>query len=295
MSDDPFRGVFHRLRELSGRWLSSNAPVDQRLREFSDAVGSPLDEAEDFRTDLMDPDWAREQYDWIGRVGKVWFRPELEGAENLPPPGQGAMLVSNHAILALDSIFLFERVYHATGRMIRPTVDRAVIRVPYYRQYLQKLGAVYGVRENAVPLLKTGELVLSYPGGAKEALKPTRDRYALHWDRIYGFIRCAIEAGVPIIPVASIGGDDAYVSLLEDNVYAQKLMGSDRYKMPLYLGLGLLPFPVKLRFVIGEPVEIRLPPWNADDEDALAEVQQGIKDKLELMIQQELVRRGRGL
>ncbi len=291
---DSFRTILHKLREATDRFLSPEVPVDEKIREFSEIVGEPLDETTDNRTDLVDPGFVREQMGRIGSFGRIWFRPELSGAENLPGPGQGAILVSNHAIMALDSLFLVEQVYHVTGRLIRPTVDKNAIRVPYYRQWLQKLGAVYGKRETAIELLKQGELVLSYPGGAREALKPTRDRYALYWDHSFGFVRCAVEAGVPVIPVASIGGDDAYVSLLDNNVYLQKLIGSDKYKMPLYLGLGLLPLPVKLRFVIGEPIEVRLPPWKVDDEAALSEVQNTVKSKLEWMIQEELVRRGKG-
>ncbi len=296
MSDDnPIRDIWRELKKAGERLLSPDVSVDDKIREFSEMVGAPLNEADDDRLDLFDPEFAREQYDRIEPFAKIWFRPELSGAENLPGEGQGAVLVSNHAILALDSLFLFERVYHVTGRFIRPTVDKNAIRMPYYRQWLQRVGAIYGKRENAIELLKQGNLVLSYPGGAREALKPTRDRYALYWDKSYGFIRCAIAAGVPIVPVASIGGDNAYVSLLDNNVYLQKLIGSDKYKMPLYLGLGPLPLPVKLRFVIGEPIEVRLPPWKADDEDALAEVQASIKERLEGMLQEELVRRGKGV
>ncbi|MCW5829835.1 MAG: acyltransferase family protein [Deltaproteobacteria bacterium] len=293
--DDPVRDALGRLKEMAGKWLSPEVPVDDKLREFSEILGAPLNEADDSRTDLIDPDFVKEQYGRLETWGRIWFRQELSGTEHIPPAGQGAVLVSNHAILALDSLFLFERIYHETGRIVRPTVDKNSIRVPYFRQWMQKLGAVYGSRENAVHLCKSGELTLSYPGGAREALKPTRDRYALYWEKSLGFVKVAVEAGVPIIPVASIGGDDAYVSLLEDNVLVQRLLGTDKYKMPLYLGLGLLPLPVKLRFVVGEPVYLNLPPWKADDDDALWEIQNSIKEKLELMIEEELVRRGRGI
>ena len=37
------------------------------------------------------------------------------------------------------------------------------------------------------------------PGGAYEAWKPSRDRYRLFWDGHYGFVRCALESGVPVV------------------------------------------------------------------------------------------------
>jgi len=58
----------------------------------------------------------------------------------------------------------------------------------------------------------------------------------------------------PVVPFAGLGVDDGWVNLGHLRT-ATALLG--RYAAPVALGLGPLPFPAQLRFVLGRPI---LPP-----------------------------------
>src|SRR6218665_3331838 len=86
--------------------------------------------------------------------------------------------------------------------------------------------------------------------------------YTLRWERTLGFARLAARAQVPIIPFAGYGVDGTFVCP-EDDRWHVSLAPGEKYRVPLGLGLGLLPLPVRMTFVLGAP----LPPPRADASD----------------------------
>ncbi len=66
-------------------------------------------------------------------------------------------------------------------------------------------GAVEGNRENALDLLDKGALVLTYPDGMREIMGSRFGHEHIDWRNRTGFARVAIIAGVPVIPVVSVG------------------------------------------------------------------------------------------
>lgn len=284
--------AWQRLLALLERLMSDEIGVAQKASEFSAFLDQPVDEAEIARTDLVDPEFAAQMFRRMWPLD-LYFRPEIRGVENLPTTG-GAVLVSNHVILAIDTMVLSKLLFEQAGRLIRPTVDKAFIRLPYVRNWAQQLGCVQGLRENAVRLVGEGELVLSYPGGAREALKNTRTQsYELMWEKALGFVKVAALAGVPIVPVASVGGDDAFETLEYESGLLSRFIGKDtRYRIPFYLGLGPLPLPIKFYFAIGEPIGHGLTAEDADNEEACAAVQERVRRALESLLDETRLRRG---
>ena len=53
--------------------------------------------------------------------------------------------------------------------------------------------------------LQTQEIVLTLPGGVREVLNNPYGKEEIFWENRYGFIKVALQAHVPIIPIASIG------------------------------------------------------------------------------------------
>ncbi|WP_311445653.1 lysophospholipid acyltransferase family protein [Frankia nepalensis] len=136
----------------------------------------------------------------------VW-RPRVFGAENIPRTG-GVILASNH-LSFLDSFFLgavtrrritflAKSEYFTTpGRRgwLTRVFFTAVGQLSVDRNNQQKAGAALG---SAVQLLSRGELVGIYPEGTRS---PDGRLYRART----GVARMALEAGVPVIPVALIG------------------------------------------------------------------------------------------
>ena len=105
--------------------------------------------------------------------------------------------------------------------------------------------------------LRAGESLLLTPGGSREA-QPSRDFYRLRWDGRYGFVRLALTAGVPIVPLAVMGGAEAFP-------------GFRWKKLSFWLPL---PLPVKLRMAVGEPIPVERQPERARDLEVVKPIHQ---------------------
>lgn len=192
----------------------------------------------------------------LGRVLVKYFRTSLSGLENLPK-NKGALLISNHSIMGIDSIILFCALYDQTHRALRGLGEHFFFKNPKVGQFMMKIGMVDGNRDNAVSLLKAGKWTLAYPAGVKESFSHYSKSYQLHWKDRLGYLRCALAANVPIIPFASIGADESYVTIGHEPWIDRKLGGSKKYDLPIMIGLGAFPLPVKFRYVFDKPIHLK--------------------------------------
>ncbi len=177
----------------------------------------------------------------------------FDGVENLPDGP--ALLVGNHGLLGYETALFFERIFAETGRLPRGCADRWFFKVPLLRDVLVRVGGMYGAPQNADHALSRGELVVCYPGGAREVLKhDPAQRYRLRWEKSSGFARVALRNRVPIIPFAAAGVDDTYSIVSRLRGTGRFLMGNDKYDLPLLFGRGPFPAPVPFWFRIGKPI-----------------------------------------
>jgi 1-acyl-sn-glycerol-3-phosphate acyltransferase len=126
--------------------------------------------------------------------GKLWHGYEVIGLENIPSKG-GALIVAFHGALALDMYYLISRVMLVKHRLMYSVVDRFLFRCWGLNAFLQIAGAVPGVRDRAVQLLKSGDLLCVAPGGVREALF-SGSEYEILWGQRCGFAQAALSTGV---------------------------------------------------------------------------------------------------
>jgi 1-acyl-sn-glycerol-3-phosphate acyltransferase len=235
----------------------------------------------------------------MGKTGILheWFRPTIEGAENIPAEG-GALLVTNHGNFGLDLMVLVALFHERLGRVLRSLGDRVVFATPVFRDLARCMGVIEGEPGATVRLLQDDQLVLVYPGGAKEALSTPEDGYRLQWEGSRGFIRTALRAQKPIIPVAGIGNEELYVQVVsKERVRASpfgrlvsELLG-EKYVMPIYVGLGILPFPAELHYLIGEPIHLPYGPAAADDDEIVVSLHRQVTEATQQLIDRGLDQR----
>jgi 1-acyl-sn-glycerol-3-phosphate acyltransferase len=133
-------------------------------------------------------------------------------------------------------------------------------------------GAVDGTRENATHLLRRGEMVLTYPGGVREIRECRFGLEDIDWRGRTGFANVAIAAGVPILPVASVGVNNGFIFVSSGRLLGKLLFQKvlrlgpayNEYRDPLAIGSLPLPLPYsmavhfplpcKVRYVVGEPI-----------------------------------------
>jgi 1-acyl-sn-glycerol-3-phosphate acyltransferase len=164
-------------------------------------------------------DWGRSEYveNLLDRtiydfLYHLWFRVDVEGIENVPSEG-GALLVSNHAgALPPDAPMIAKAIKeeHPRPRPLHLTAEHFFKGYPGFSMLLPKLGAVPAHPANVQRLLADEEqLVLVFPEGAKGTEKLFKDRYRLRRFGRGGFVKAAMRARVPIVPIALVGAEEA--------------------------------------------------------------------------------------
>ena len=208
-----------------------------------------------------------------------YFHAQLIDSHNLPREG-GVLLVSNHALFALDSAVLGALLVRELGRFPRFLADRNLWLVPGLRELITAIGALPGEPHAAASLLRRGELVIVYPGGVDDSLKLSSERYQLQWKTRAGFARVAMAAHVPIVPVVGAGIDEMYSVRAREHWIGRRIFGSARYDLPIAFGAfgSLIPRRAPQTFTVLPPI-----PTDGDPNspEAVERVRAAVYDALE--------------
>lgn len=190
---------------------------------------------------------------------KTYWRVQTNGMENVPEEGR-ALLVANHSgQLPWDGAMVGTAIYleHPAKRLVRSLYAAWFPALPFLSSTVVKLGQVLATEENAIRLLEQDNLVAVFPEGYKGVGKLFKDRYRLARFGRGGFVRMALKAQAPIIPVAVVGAEETYVSLAKSSLMA-KATGMPYFPIsPTFPWLGLLgfiPLPTKWYIDFGEPI-----------------------------------------
>jgi 1-acyl-sn-glycerol-3-phosphate acyltransferase len=216
-----------------------------------------------------DPSFAKQLKNLVGPLVKTWFRAEVRGLDNMPRSG-GALVVSNHSggMFTPDVLIFASAFYDAFG------YHRPVYTLAHYGVFLgpmdgllRRAGVIEASRENAAKALRSGAVVLVFPGGDYDSYRPTLSENTIDFNGRTGYVRTAIESGVPIVPTVSIGAQETQLFLTRGHWLARKL-GLTKARMgilPLSFGFpfGLsvifppnLPLPSKVVTEVLEPIDI---------------------------------------
>ena len=191
---------------------------------------------------------------------RVYHEHSTVGLDQIPE--SGAIIAANHSLASYDIALLMASIYEHCNRVPRALIDRLFFKVPGLGALMEAFGSREGTRENAVKMLKENEILVVAPGGMREALRPSSEKYKIIWNRRKGFVKLSVETGAPIILAACPAADDLYdVAPSHLTVWAYKTL-----RIPLFFAKGLgftaIPKPVKLTHYLSEPL---YPPSHSDD------------------------------
>ena len=238
---------------------------------------------------------SKEIINFLARFANWYFKPEYLGLENLSAK-KPSFYISNHTLLGItDGPLYIPKLYDDFDIYLRVMVDNMHESFPLWRSILTDLGAVTGSREHAKDLMENQQHILVFPGGANEVFKKKGEEYQLVWKERFGFVKLAIENEYPIIPIASLGGDELYDILLDKEDILDSKVGTwlkdrgflDKYFKggenipPIVKGIGptLLPKPKKLYYKFCKPI----PTKNLKKNSSETNLRQ-IRDKVEAAI-----------
>ena len=225
--------------------------------------------SDDADTAKWDPVFTRQVKNAVGPVVKRYFRAEVNGLKSLPASG-GALVVSMHSggVLTPDVLIFAPAFYDAFGydRPLYILAHTGVLLGPLGTLF-SRVGGIEASPDNAAKALRSGGVVLVFPGGDYDAFRPTRMANTIDFQGRTGYVRTALETGVPIVPTVSIGGQETQFFLARGDALAKRLgLHRIRFKaLPLTFGLpfGLttvlppnFPLPAKIIMEMLEPIDV---------------------------------------
>ncbi|HZQ33391.1 MAG TPA: lysophospholipid acyltransferase family protein [Mycobacterium sp.] len=230
--------------------------------------------------DQRDPDYIRDQLPGLWLLASIYFRADVRGLDRIPNDGP-VLLVGNHSGGNLPpDTFVFTLAFCSYFGVERPFYQLAhnlVVSAPPLAS-LRKFGTVAANHENARLALESGAALLVYPGGDYEVFRPVWERHKVDFGGRKGYVRLAREAGVPIVPIASVGGQESAL-FLDRGQWLAKLLMVDKLarlkSVPILLAppwglvvsdmIPRLPLPAKITIEVQEPID------SAGDDDAVNE------------------------
>ncbi len=206
---------------------------------------------------------TRRLYDPIYRY---WLRAEWEGLEHVPLEG-GALLVANHGgAIPSDAPVIMHGIETELLRPVYGLAENLFRQLPVVGTLWSRAGGVPAHPDNAYRLLHDDQqLVLVFPEGTKGTGKLVKERYRLRRFGRGGFVEIAMRAGVPVVPIAVIGNEEAMPILWKSERVA-KLLGlpyfpitANQFVYGPLLGY-VAPLPAKFRVRVLPPVHFDVEP-----------------------------------
>jgi len=280
------------------RLPGAESPEQPGLRELTGLIAPPDPERQ------VD-DWGRSERVFqmmepiLNFYYRYWFRVEVEGIEHVPMAG-GGLVASNHSgALPPDAPMIMQalRNEHPNPRPLYMLGEHWFKGYPGVGMLANKIGMVAAHPANAHRLLHDeGRLVLVFPEGQKGTRKLFWQRYKLRRFGRGGFVKTAIRAGVPIVPVAVMGAEEA-MPIFAHVPLLQRLTGLIYFPVNhAFPHFGLLAggmyLPAKFRIRFLEPVRFeRYGPEAADDVAFVQQIADDVRARIQDALNEMLGRR----
>jgi 1-acyl-sn-glycerol-3-phosphate acyltransferase len=238
--------------------------------KVSSRTSNILDVSPDVRArlDARDPDHIRAWWPRIRWSFDLWHRPTVTGIENIPAEGP-CLVVSNHSggLMSLDAPILFDAFVRRFGYQRKAyLLSHDVIFHTPVAWELGKWGMIPAAPDMARAALAEGAVVLVFPGGDRDVYRPTTHGATIDFGGKTGYVRLACDAGVPIVPVVSIGGQETQLFLSRGEGIANLLRAPKWARIrvwPIALGVPFgplymmnAPLPVKLSTRVLEAIDL---------------------------------------
>ncbi|MFO0567038.1 MAG: lysophospholipid acyltransferase family protein [Polyangiaceae bacterium] len=244
-----------------------------------------------------DPELVELVLDLSRFVGERWFRYRVEGVEHVPEQG-AALLVGSHngGLQTFDSLLTLVAIRDRYGieRAVHPLAHDLLFQRPRIREITVGFGALRADHGAARAALQKGRLVLVYPGSDLDSTRPFRDRHRIELGGRTGFLKLALAARVPIVPVVSVGTHEQFIVLTRGDSLARMFSFKRHFRaevFPIVLSLpwgitsGFLPYlplPAQTTVRFGAPIAVDdWPSSAADDPHALRALYERVRERMQ--------------
>ena len=220
-----------------------------------------------------DPEYIQQTLPALRAMSQLYFRADVSGLDRIPADGP-VLLVGNHSggtMIADTFVFAQSFLDHfGPDREFRQLAHDLVFKTPGLRTLAQRYGTVPASPDNMARALDDGAALLVYPGGDEDSFRPSWETGEVALAGRTGFVELALEHGVPIVPIVSLGGQETALFLGRGRALARGLQ-LDRLArlkvLPVVLGPpfgitlldfpGRIPLPSKITIRVMPPIDLR--------------------------------------
>ncbi len=284
-----------RTRQADETARAARRAATKRRAQQSGVSGWVADRAG--RWTLDDPDWGfleQQKYFW-NPLMDYWFRMEFEGWENLPDPPSLLIGIHSGGPFPWDAWTVGVQWWRHFGRQrpLHGTAHDALMATPIVGSYFRRMGCLPAAADSITAALAAGRDVALWPGGERDSLRRWAPRDEAILAGRTGFIKLAIRSGVPIVPIATVGGPDAMPVLATGRRLAKafrldKLARLKMFPIALQAPWGVspallpeIPLPTKIRTAFQKPVEVDADPDRAEDDDYVQNRYETVQDRIQ--------------
>lgn len=216
-----------------------------------------------------DPGFTERVIGLLRPLIKGYHRAEVRGLDSFP--AGGALVVGNHS----GGLFAMDMPVFATGFYDHFGYQRPVFTLSFdliftgpTADFFRRIGFIRANHENAEEALRSGGVVMVFPGGDYDVYRPTMSRNKIDFDGRTGYVRAALNAGVPIVPAVGIGGQESQIYLTR-GTWLAKTLRLDKLLRAKILPIGFgfpfglsavvpvnAPLPTKIVMQVLEPIDI---------------------------------------
>jgi len=236
----------------------------------------------------------RQKFFW-NPLMEYWFRMEMEGWENLPDAPVLLIGIHSGAPFVWDAWTVGVQWWRHFGqkRPLHGTAHDALMAMPLIGRFFRSMGVLPAAPDAIVTALAEGRDVALWPGGEVDSLRPWKERDTANLAERKGFVKLAIQTGVPIVPIATVGGADAMPVLIRGDRLSRilKLDRALRLKVfPIAVSLpwGIapaalpqIPLPAKIRTLLRPPVYVDPDPARLDDDEYIEQIYRQVEDSIQ--------------
>jgi 1-acyl-sn-glycerol-3-phosphate acyltransferase len=238
--------------------------------------------------------------DLFRAAGKHYFGLRVTGVEHVPKNGP-VLLVGNHngALLPTDGFFAALAIFDRFGptRAVYALAHDFLFWDPTLRRYALRLGGLRASHESARRAFAQGGIVLVYPGSDVDTFRSWGKRDRIELGGRTGFLTLAIRAGVPIVPVVSVGTHEQLVvltrgdrlaKLLHTHAWARTDVFPIVLSFPWGITTGFLPYfplPAQTSLAFGAPIAWpELKSTDAEDPVVLSRCYSEVESKMQALL-----------
>lgn len=226
---------------------------------------------------------------------------DTQGMEQIPEAP--VLVISNHSggVLIPDAWGLGWVWYDHFGfdRPLHGLAHEMLFKVRGTGEPFARIGALKASRANAITAMRDWRHDIAVmPGGDVDVFRPYADRFKVSFGGRKGYARIALQAGVPIVPVANSGAHETLIVLKRGRRIARalglhKLTRSDVFPISLSVPWGLtigpvpnLPFPARFRYRFGAPIQLEDEPVEEPTQAQIDELDRRVRASMQQLLDQ---------